>query len=95
MRWIHVAESQGFAGVMAESAGGGNADAGLVYATDAKISNKVKVVVAADEKYHSAIIYPMAVIKRSKNIPAAKEFLEFLSSNQAKTVLKKYGFIVN
>ncbi|AHJ27556.1 molybdate ABC transporter substrate-binding protein [Nodularia spumigena CS-584] len=73
----------------------GNADAGLVYATDAKISNKVKVVVAADEKYHSAIIYPMAVIKRSKNIPAAKEFLEFLSSNQAKTVLKKYGFIVN
>ncbi|MDP5338874.1 MAG: molybdate ABC transporter substrate-binding protein [Nodularia sp. (in: cyanobacteria)] len=73
----------------------GNADAGLVYATDAKISNKVKVVVAADEKYHSPIIYPMAVIKSSKNIPAAKEFVQFLSSNQAKAVLKKYGFIVN
>lgn len=73
----------------------GNADAGLVYATDAKISNKVKVVVAADEKFHSPIVYPMAVIKSSKNIPAAKQFLEFLSSNQAKAVLKKYGFIVN
>ncbi|MEA5517210.1 molybdate ABC transporter substrate-binding protein [Nodularia sp. UHCC 0506] len=73
----------------------GNADAGLVYATDAKISNKVKVIVAADEKYHSPIVYPMAVIKRSKNVPAAKEFLAFLSSNQAKAVLKKYGFIVN
>ncbi|GAX34662.1 molybdate ABC transporter substrate-binding protein [Nodularia sp. NIES-3585] len=73
----------------------GNADAGLVYATDAKISNKVKVIVAADEKYHSAIVYPMAVIKSSKNIPAAKEFVEFLASNQAKAVLKKYGFIVS
>ena len=73
----------------------GDADAGLVYATDAKISSKVKVVVAADEKYHSAIVYPMAVIKTSKNIPAGKEFLNFLSSNQAKAILRKYGFIVS
>ena len=72
----------------------GNADAGLVYITDAKISDKVKVVVTADEKYHSPIIYPLAVVKRSKNVDAAKEFSQFLSSNQAKTVLKKYGFIL-
>ena len=72
----------------------GNAEAGLVYVTDAKISNKVKIVVAADEKYHSAIIYPLAVVKRSKNLAAAKEFSQFLSSEQAKTVFKKYGFIM-
>ncbi len=72
----------------------GNADAGLVYATDAKISDKVKVVVAADEKYHSAIIYPAAILKGSKNVGAAKDFVEFLSSSQAKAVLKKYGFIL-
>jgi len=72
----------------------GNAEAGLVYVTDAKISNKVKVVVTADEKYHSAIIYPLAVVKRSKNLAAAKEFSQFLSSEQAKTVFKKYGFIL-
>ncbi len=72
----------------------GNADAGLVYATDAKISDKVKVVVAADEKYHSPIVYPIAVLKRSKNASAAKEFTQFLSNNQAKAVLKKYGFIL-
>ncbi|AVH64612.1 MULTISPECIES: molybdate ABC transporter substrate-binding protein [unclassified Nostoc] len=72
----------------------GNAEAGLVYATDAKISNKVKVVVAADDKFHSPIVYPMAVIKSSKNIPAAKEFIQFLSDSQAKDVLKKYGFII-
>lgn len=72
----------------------GNADAGLVYATDAKISDKVKVVVAADDKYHSPIVYPMAVIKRSKNVAASKELVQFLSGSQAKAVLKRYGFIV-
>ncbi|MBX9259320.1 molybdate ABC transporter substrate-binding protein [Desmonostoc muscorum CCALA 125] len=73
----------------------GNAEAGLVYATDAKISNKVKVVVAADEKFHSPIVYPMAVLKSSKNPSASKEFVQFLSSAQAKDILKKYGFIVS
>ncbi|WP_341527943.1 molybdate ABC transporter substrate-binding protein [Nostoc sp. UHCC 0302] len=72
----------------------GNADAGLVYATDARISNKVKVVVTADDKYHSPIVYPLAVLKSSKNADAAKEFVQFLSGGQAKAVLKKYGFIV-
>ena len=72
----------------------GNVDAGLVYITDAKISDKVKVVVTADEKYHSPIIYPLAVIKSSKNVDAAKEFSQFLSSNQAKAVFRKYGFIL-
>ncbi|MBN3926604.1 molybdate ABC transporter substrate-binding protein [Nostoc sp. NMS4] len=72
----------------------GNAEAGLVYATDARISNKVKVVVAADDKFHSPIVYPVAIIKSSKNTSAAKEFVQFLSGSEVKTVLKKYGFIV-
>jgi molybdate transport system substrate-binding protein len=73
----------------------GNADAGLVYVTDAKISDKVKIVVAADEKYHSAIIYPLAVVKSSRNVETAKDFAQYLvTSTQAKAVLRKYGFIL-
>ena len=72
----------------------GNADAGLVYATDAKISGQVKVVFVADEKFHSPIIYPLVIIRGSKNIDAAKKFSKFLVSNPSKTVFKKYGFIV-
>jgi len=72
----------------------GNADAGMVYATDAKISDKVKVVATADEKLHSPIVYPMAVLKSSKNLDAAKAFVQYLSGNQARSVLRKYGFIV-
>ncbi|PLZ99674.1 hypothetical protein CI592_19325, partial [Fischerella thermalis CCMEE 5328] len=40
------------------------------------------------------IVYPIAVLKRSKNTQAAKDFLQFLSNDQAKTVLTKYGFIL-
>lgn len=72
----------------------GNADAGLVYATDAKISNKVSVVATADEKLHSPIVYPMAVLKRGKNEDAAKVFVQYLSTNAAREVLKKHGFTV-
>ncbi|MBD2499772.1 molybdate ABC transporter substrate-binding protein [Anabaena azotica] len=73
----------------------GNADAGLVYATDAKISDKVKTVVAADEKYHSAITYPLAVVKSSRNVEAAKDFAQYLATNsQVKAVLRKYGFLL-
>lgn len=72
----------------------GEADAGVVYATDAKISTKAKVVAVAAEDTHSPIVYPAAVIKTSKNADAAKAFLAYLSGEQAKTVFEKYGFSV-
>ncbi len=71
----------------------GNADAGIVYATDAKISKKVAVVATAPEDSHSPVVYPCAVIKNSKNPAGAKAFLEFLAGEKARTVFKKYGFI--
>jgi molybdate transport system substrate-binding protein len=72
----------------------GNVDAALGYSTDAKSSNKVKVVVATEGKFYSPIIYPMAVLKNCQNVEAAKGFVKFLSTDQSKNVLKKYGFIV-
>jgi molybdate transport system substrate-binding protein len=71
----------------------GNADAGIVYATDAKISKKVTVVATAPEDSHSPVVYPAAVIKNSKNAATAKAFLDFLASEKARTVFQKYGFI--
>jgi molybdate transport system substrate-binding protein len=70
-----------------------NADAGIVYATDAKISKKVTVVATAPEDSHSPVVYPAAVIKNSKNAAGAKAFLDFLASEKARTVFQKYGFI--
>lgn len=72
----------------------GNADAGFVYVTDARVSNTVKVAVTASDTLHSAIVYPMAGLRASKNIAAAKALMQYLSSNEARAVLRKYGFIV-
>lgn len=70
----------------------GEVDCGVVYATDAAISNKVKVICAAPEGSHKPVIYPAAVIKSSKNLDAAKKFLDFTSSDAAKKIFAKYGF---
>jgi len=70
----------------------GNAQAGIVYATDAKTSTKIKVVQVIDAKLHKPIVYPIAVLQKSSNQPSAKSYLEFLSSEPAKTVFEKYGF---
>ena len=70
----------------------GNVDAGIVYATDAKISNKVIVVATASENNHKPIIYPVAAIKRSKNPEAASYFIQFLFNDSAKNTFNKYGF---
>ncbi|MBD2185668.1 molybdate ABC transporter substrate-binding protein [Planktothrix sp. FACHB-1355] len=70
----------------------GNADAGIVYATDAKISNQVKQVATAPSNLHSAIVYPMAVITASRNQQAARTYAQFLTSGQAQAVFRQYGF---
>lgn len=70
----------------------GNADAGIVYESDAKTSSKVKIAAYAPEGSYKAIVYPAAVLKNSKNSEDAKAFLKFLSSDKAKTVFTKYGF---
>ncbi len=71
----------------------GNADAGLVYETDTKISDKVKIVAKAPEGSHKPVYYPAAVIKDSKNVKDAKDFIDFLYGSKAKTVFEKYGFV--
>ena len=70
----------------------GNADAGVVYFTDAKTSKQVKVVSTAAENLHSPIVYPVAVLSNSKNAQAAREYVQFLSGKQARAVFEKYGF---
>jgi molybdate transport system substrate-binding protein len=70
----------------------GNADAGVVYATDAKLSQQVKAVATASPKLHAPIVYPIAVLKRSQQPMAARAYAKFLQSDQAIAVFKQYGF---
>ncbi|WP_312701230.1 molybdate ABC transporter substrate-binding protein [Sedimentibacter sp.] len=73
----------------------GSADAGIVYATDASSNDNVEVVLSAPEGKVSKVIYPVGIIKASTKMESAKAFVEFLQSDEAKTVFEKYGFKVN
>jgi molybdate transport system substrate-binding protein len=68
----------------------GEATLGIVYATDAKVEPGVKVVGTFPAASHPAIIYPVAATTTAK--PEATDYLAFLRSSTAKTILEKYGF---
>ncbi len=70
----------------------GDADAGIVYKTDALVSDKVKIVAEATADSHKPIVYPAAAIKSGKNIKQSETFLQFLCSDKAKALFEKYGF---
>ena len=71
----------------------GNVDAGIVYKTDALISNKVKVAYEVPVADGPAIAYPAALIQGSKHAAAAKKFLDYLSEPSSLKTFEKYGFI--
>jgi molybdate transport system substrate-binding protein len=70
----------------------GNADAGLVYRTDAQTSPNVRTVFTAPPDSHDPIRYPVAVLKASKNAAVARAFVEFLEGPHALEIFEKYGF---
>lgn len=72
----------------------GNVEAGIVYKTDALVSNKVEIVASADPATHTPIIYPVGIIHDSKHYEAAKEFYEYLQSDEALKVFEEYGFTI-
>ena len=73
----------------------GEVDAGVVYATDAATRLKeVRTVATAPKQSHKPVIYPIGVVKGTKNKVAAGAFIALLSSAEGKNILEKYGFKV-
>lgn len=69
-----------------------NVDAGIVYKTDALVSEKVDIIATAQGDTHTPIIYPVGVIKDSKHAKEAEDFYNYLQSDEALKVFEKYGF---
>jgi molybdate transport system substrate-binding protein len=72
----------------------GNADAGIVYRTDAYISKGVRIAYEVPAAEGPAISYPAAVVADSKQAAAAQRFLDYLQSPPAQEIFRKYGFIL-
>lgn len=70
----------------------GECAAGIVYETDAKISNKVEIVGVFPEETHSPIVYPIALIANAKN--KGTDYLAYLQSAEALDIFRKFGFSV-
>lgn len=69
-----------------------SAEYGLVYLTDAKASELVKIIAVAPAAINEKIIYPVAVIVSSKNAEAANAYLTFLESPAAQSIFIEDGF---
>lgn len=69
----------------------GESPLGVVYETDAKASEKVKIVATFAENSHPKITYPIAVLKSGVD-PEVNIFYHYLQSEKATQLLKKTGF---
>jgi molybdate transport system substrate-binding protein len=69
----------------------GEAPFGIVYATDAKVEPRVKVIGTFPAGSHPEIVYPIAATVTAK--PEADPYLRYLRSVAAKAVFEQYGFV--
>ncbi|TYP79516.1 molybdate ABC transporter substrate-binding protein [Paenibacillus methanolicus] len=70
----------------------GNADAALVYATDAAASSRSFVALRVDGSLHSPIAYPAALLAESAHPDEAAVFYRFLQSAEASELFAQFGF---
>lgn len=72
----------------------GNADAGIVYVTDARSSRRVRIVYEVPPSDAPAISYPAAVLAHAEQPAAARRFLDYLQTPAARAVFERHGFII-
>ena len=65
---------------------------GIVYATDAAISQKVTTIAVLPDALHTPIQYPIAVIKNRQSAQT-DAVMNFLQSAEATAVFRRYGFL--
>jgi molybdate transport system substrate-binding protein len=68
----------------------GEAPLGIVYRTDALAEKRVRIVDEFPADTHPPIVYPIALTTRAS--PEAQRFLDFVVSDAAKPIFRKYGF---
>jgi len=72
----------------------GECAAGIVYETDAKVSDKVDIVGVFPDETHDPVVYPLAIVSKASDNPLAKSFATYLASPKAAETFSRYGFTV-
>jgi molybdate transport system substrate-binding protein len=71
----------------------GEADAGIVYTTDAATEKDKVSTVAIPDTLNSIATYPIGVVKSSSQPTAAQTLLDYIVSAEGQATLAKYGFL--
>jgi molybdate transport system substrate-binding protein len=71
----------------------GEADAGIVYATDVTAGGDKVEGVAIPEELNVLATYPIATVKASQAQDQAQAFMDLVLSAEGQQVLKEYGFL--
>ena len=71
----------------------GEADAGIVYATDVIAAGADAEGVATPADINVVAEYPIAVTKEASNAEGAQAFIDFMNSEQGQKILASYGFL--
>ncbi len=69
----------------------GECGAGIVYTTDAAISDRVVVIARFPRQSHAPIVYPVALVTNAA--PQAHDFLSYLRSKAAAAIFRRHGFV--
>jgi molybdate transport system substrate-binding protein len=72
----------------------GNADAAVVYRTDALVSSRVKVAFEVPADLTPRIVYVAAVARGGSHPTAARRFLDYLGGPEATAMFRRHGFLL-
>ena len=71
----------------------GNADAGVVYATDAALTDDVIIIAEAPpDSLATRIVLPVGMVTATEHESAARLFLDFLQTPEVLAIFETYGF---
>ena len=72
----------------------GEVDGAFVYQTDALLARNAKILFTVPDDLYDRVAYPLGLTLAGAKNTSAKALYEYMSSPEAKVVLKKYGFEV-
>lgn len=71
----------------------GEADAGIVYTTDAATENGKVGTLAIPDALNSIATYPIGVVKTSQHQATAQALLDYINATQGQAILASFGFL--
>lgn len=72
----------------------GEADAGIVYATDGRLNESLEIIYVFPPESHDRIVYPLARV-RGRSHAASGEFVAYLFSREGLRLWRRFGFTID